>query len=349
MISGRTICFQNQAGSLLQPVRPMVLKTSSHRKNKKAAGRPCGFAADSWQLNVCSPPTMSFHFKRAEPLERAVRRVCRQHIGVALIHLRRSKHSAAVHGVRKEIKMLRAIFRLVRGEISLDVYRKTMKALRRTARLLAAPRDARVMLKAFEKLTGPAAARRFPKVQRLLQAYCRQEARRFRNDDSFDKAKSNLRKIKRRVAGLKIKTDGWPAIEPGLRQSFLRGRRDCESVRTQPSPGKFHQWRKQVRIFLCHLQVLCPAWPAAAYPMMKELNQVGKLLGDDHDLVLLKKFVASRGDGLAAEAKLLNQLIESRQKELRQTALKFGVRLYAETPAAVCARLKNHWHNWQDD
>src|SRR5690349_14351675 len=97
---------------------------------------------------------MSFHFKKTEPTDRAWRRVCREHLGAAQDRLRKSRHPASAHGVRKEIKKLRALFRLVREGIGRSAYRQAAKGLRRTAGLLAATRDARVRLQAFEQLAG---------------------------------------------------------------------------------------------------------------------------------------------------------------------------------------------------
>jgi len=291
---------------------------------------------------------MPFHFKKAESPAKGVRRVCREHIGEALGRLRKSRHPAAVHGVRKEIKKLRAIFRLVHGEIERDDYRKAAKTLRRTADCLAAPRDARVMLKAVEKLSGGGAARSFPKIQKALQKNCRRKTRRFRNEDSVALAEHFLRKINRRVADLKIKAVGWTAMEPGLRKSYRRGRMALKLSRKQPLPENFHEWRKHVKSFWYHLRLLCPEWPAAVRIMSDKLEQLGELLGDDHDLVLLKQFVAEHCTGQSREAAALNQLAESRQEKLRAAALKLGTRLYAETPAAVCARLGNYWNAWRD-
>src|SRR5208283_2499584 len=161
---------------------------------------------------------MPFRFKKSESPAKGVRRVCRERIGAALGGLRKSRHPAAVHGVRKEIKKLRALFRLVRGEIGRGVYRKGAKALREAAGSLTAPRDARVMLKAFEKLAGRN-ARRFAGIEKALQKNCRREARRFWKKDSAAAAGRILRKTGRRVGDLKIKTVGWAAIEPGLKQS----------------------------------------------------------------------------------------------------------------------------------
>lgn len=290
---------------------------------------------------------MTFHFQKAELTDRAVRRVCLDHVGEALKRLRQSRHPAAVHGVRKEIKKLRAILRLVRGQIGPGAYRRTARRLRQVADRLAAPRDARVTLQAFEKLAGPKAARQFRKIHQALRKNCRQETRRFRGDNSVRVAKQILRKICRRVADLKIKSAGWLAIEPGLRQSYRRGRLAYQLARRQRSAENFHRWRKHVKDLWHHLRLLCPAWPEPARAMLHDLEQLGELLGNDHDLVLLRQFVAERCKEQASAVAGLNQLIEARQKKLRAAALKLGAKLYAEKPVKVGAQLGKLWIAWR--
>src|ERR1017187_4387791 len=166
---------------------------------------------------------MPVHFKPAEPPARAVRRICQEHITEALARLRRSRHPAAVHGARKEIKKLRAVLRLVRGEIGRGVYRPAAKALRRAAGHLAATRDARVMFQAFAKLAGPGAARRFPILHQALQKHCRLETRRFRNDDAVAVAKRLLRKTRRPGGGQKAQALGWRQGAAGLKTNSPSG------------------------------------------------------------------------------------------------------------------------------
>ncbi len=290
---------------------------------------------------------MPDHFKRAEPVARAVRRVCRLHIGKALAHLRKASHPASIHCVRKEIKKLRAIFQLMRGAMSRSARRKIEKALHRAADRLAIPRDARVTLKAFEKLTGPEAAQRFPKIQKELQKNYRREARRFRDDDSVAEAKNILKKAGRRVGRLKIKPDGWTTFVLGMRQVYRCGRQTWQVVRQQPSPENFHKWRKHVKTLGHQFRLICPEWPAAVSTMADGLVRLGEQLGDDHDCFLLKQFIKEHSARQDTEATRLNELIASRQKKLRATALQLGARLYAEAPAVVCARLGTHWNVWR--
>jgi len=291
---------------------------------------------------------MPFRFKKSESPAKGVRRVCRERIGAALGGLRKGHRPAAVHGVRKEIKKLRALFRLVRGEIGRGVYRKGAKALREAAGSLTAPRDSRVMLKAFKKLAGRS-ARRFGGIEKALRKNARREAGRFHKDNSRTRAERLLRKTDRRVGDLKIKAAGWAAIEPGLKESYRRGCEACRIARKQPSPENFHDWRKHVKDLWHYFCLLYPAWPAEARAYTDELELLGRHLGEDHDLFLLRQFVAEHCSGQAGEAEALNRLLESRQKQLRAAALKLGSRLYAEPPAVICRRLGNYWNVWRGE
>ena len=292
---------------------------------------------------------MSVHFRKAEPPVRAVKRVARTHLHETLARLRRTGHPAAVHQARKEIKKLRAVFRLVQGEIKRRDYREAGKALRQTGHRLAIPRDARVMLKAFEGLIGEAGAKRFPEIARLLKRHYRQKSQEFQADDSITATRKDLRKVDRRVKRLRIEPGGWKTFESGVRRSYRLGWQACNEAHKRPLPEHLHEWRKQVKTFWHQLRLLCPHWPLAVRKMMDRLEELGELLGDDHDLSLLKQFVQEHSGGGQPELKKLNELIKARQQALRAAALKLGSRLYAEPPAVICAQLGKHWNSWYHD
>lgn len=289
---------------------------------------------------------MPFHFKKSESPAKAVRRVTRERISVARERLRNGDHPAAIHEVRREIKKLRAIFRLARGGVGPGRHRKSMKALRTAAGYLAAPRDARVMLKAFENLVGND-AQRFAAVEGLLRKHCRRETRRFQKTDFIAVADRILGKVERRVGGLKFKSSGWAAIEPGLKESYQRGRKAFTLVRRKPLPENLHDWRKHVKNLWYYFQLLRPAWPADMRAMTDDLEWLAGRLGEDHDLFLLDQFVKQKSGVLAARGAVLERLIQSRQKELRAAALTLGSRLYAETPETICRQLEKNWTDWR--
>jgi len=287
---------------------------------------------------------MPTRFKKAEPTDRALRRVCRKQLGEAQVRLRQSRQPVAVHGVRKEIKKLRAIFRLVREEIGRTAYRKARKSLRRAAGQLASARDARVMFQAFERLAGKGAARRFPVLHRMLKKHCRQATHRFNDEDSGARAARALRKTNRHLDRLKFTASGWAALDPGLRKSYQRGKLAEKLARRQPSPEHFHAWRKEVKTLWYQLRLLGADSPGITRTLTNKLNRLGELLGDHHDLVLLEQFVAEQPQD--AETAELNPLIEARQTKLRVAALKLGAQVYKKPAAKVGQQMGKDWSRW---
>jgi CHAD domain-containing protein len=286
---------------------------------------------------------MSFQFKQKESVDEAVRRVFRECVGEARGMLSRCGRPAAVHNVRKQIKKLRAILRLVRSEIGRDDYDKSVKPLRQVADGLTESRDAHTRLTAFLKLVGRAA--QFVDVEDNLRRHCQRESRRFRKNQFVAKAGRRLWKTGRRMDSLKIRaTDAW--IEPGLEQNYGLGRTALSLVRKNPSSENFHEWRKHVKDLWYCLLLLHLGLPVHTRAMTGRLESLSESLGDDHDLVLLREFVVEKCDRRRSGVKILLELIESRQAELRAEALKLGVRIYAETPEVFCRRVGADWSRW---
>jgi CHAD domain-containing protein len=284
------------------------------------------------------------HLKKSEPPVKALRRVCRGHVVAALDWLRKTGRPSAIHRVRKEIKKSRAIVRLVGDTKGRGANRKTAKNLRQVAHRLDGSRDARVMLQELKKLANGNAAQ-FLETRRALLKHSRREDRRFHKHASVA-AKRLLRKAERRVRKLKFAASGWAAIEPGLKRNYRRAQAMLKLAGRRPLPKNFHDWRKHVKNFRYHLEMLCPEWPPEIRALTGKLDRLGDCLGEDHDLFMLDQFVA--GQGVAREAAGLNRRITARQKKLRAEALKLGAAVFSEPAAVVCRRLEQHWDAWRD-
>jgi len=293
---------------------------------------------------------MPFHFRKREPVAKAMRRMCRERVDDALKTLKRGDHLKVVHNVRKEIKKLRAIFRLMRGEIGNKIYRRSNKALRAAAGGLTAMRDAQVKLIAFENLAKHfrhrLSARPFPKIKAALQKNCRDEERKFLEGRSVASVGKILRALKKNAVGLKTGSKGWKAIRPGLTRSYRRGQEALRTVHEDVSPENLHEWRKRVKDLGYHLRLLCRVWPKELQATTDELETLGELLGDDQDLVMLAEFAREKFQG-TGDADVLGRLIGLRQMELRAEALKIGERFYAEEPAYFCRRIGDYWKIWR--
>jgi CHAD domain-containing protein len=293
---------------------------------------------------------MPFHFKRKEPVAKAVRRLCSERLDGALETLEEAPKLEAVHNVRKEIKKLRSVLRLTRGEIGKKTFRRHNATLRKAADLLTAFRDAQVKLSALENLAKhfrhKLPAHPFPTIKIALQKNCRAEEKKLGR--SIKSLKDILRESKQELDDLKIKSKGWKAIAPGLKKIYSNGQKAFAMARRKSSDENFHEWRKRVKDLWHQLRLLYLARPNRLNHEVDGLEKLGTLLGDDHDLFMLKAFVTGRFLK-AEEAEALGKLTRSRQKELRSAALKLGWRFYREKPGHFCRRMEGYWKSWRND
>jgi CHAD domain-containing protein len=292
---------------------------------------------------------MVFRFKRKESVTKAVRRIGRGR----LVRIRQSLDDFgridAIHNARKEIKKLRAVLRLFQDKIGQDIYRKLNKDLRKAAEILTVPRDANVKFKALRELLRTAHLKNFHQLKNIASRNCRKEVRRFAKGKSIARIKQRLKEANHLIKNLKIHADDWGAIETGWRHSYHRGRLAYEQILKAPSAENFHKWRKRVKDLWYQQNLLCPVWPKKIRAPNGQLKALGELLGDDHDLAMLKQFIAeaSTREGNMEGVSTLKRLIETRKINLRATALKIGATFYAQPLQPVCAGLKRRWKTWR--
>jgi CHAD domain-containing protein len=289
---------------------------------------------------------MPFRFKKKESVARAVRRLCCERLEDALETLEKTARFEAVHGVRKEIKKLRSILRLTRGEIGKKTYQQHNQALRKAAGLLTTFRDAQVKLSALDELSkhfkGELPAQ--SEIRNALRDNCRAEEKKL--SVAIAPLKEILCESKEELDSLKIKARGWRAIGPGLKKIYGRGRGAFEMVGQIPSEEKFHEWRKRVKDLGHQLSLLYPARPRKLRDRTEKLEKLGDLLGDDHDLFMLREFVVKKFPR-THDINTFEGMIVARQEELRSAAVKLGKRVYREKPNRFSRRIGSYWRTWR--
>ncbi|MGA2244711.1 MAG: CHAD domain-containing protein [Verrucomicrobiota bacterium] len=288
---------------------------------------------------------MSEHLMRKESPGRALRRVCQNHAGRALASLQKKKVPQAVHDVRREIKMMRALFRLTCGALRGKEHRKTARVMRLAAKPLAASRDARVTRWTFENLVK-SKVRDFPNLRARLQTHASRAERQLKDFDSGAVAKFILKQVCHQLEDLGLKRLGWPDIRAGLEQSHARGRSAYELAKLKPSPENLHEWRKRVKDLWYQMDFLCPDWPSKTRALLGSLKKLGGELGRDHDLVLLGRF-SQEQCGPSSETARLQELIEARRKQCGAGIRQLGSRLYANEPKVVCDQVEKDWKAWR--
>jgi hypothetical protein len=146
-----------------------------------------------------------------------------------------------------------------------------------------------------------------------------------------------------RVDDWKLTRGGWEAIEPGLLRSYQQGRQTLADARRKPSLDDLHAWRKRVKDLWYHERLLTSICGPAVRGHAEDAGRLADLLGDDHDLGVLRQVLIRDHLDVAVDLDAVVKLIDYRRSELHTEAIHLGERVYAETPPAFGRRMKRSW------
>jgi CHAD domain-containing protein len=277
-----------------------------------------------------------------------LRRIARKQVGRAIAELNLDDRDEAVHQIRKRSKKLRALLRLVRPAAP-ELYRAENARIRDVARELSGARDDAASLGALGALAHEAGDR----LPAEVVVAVRHGLTGAEGDDSDPSAPSErvwteLIELRRRIDRdwkLPERVTGADAVAPGFRRSYAQGRDAFEELLDDPTTAALHEWRKRVKDHWYHCRLLRPVWPSVMKARASALNELSELLGDDHDLAVLRASLHADPDRFGGEANAgtTSTLLDRRRADLQRDAISLGRRVYADRPKAMERRIVRWW------
>lgn len=293
---------------------------------------------------------MAYRIARPDQVDAEIRQLMRDRLQQAIEHIDayQDGESTGIHETRKRIKEIRALLHLVQEDLG-NLHTAENQWFRERARMLGDIRDAQAMLEAFDKLKAHQAEQMpdtdldtfhrhlIEQVEQALQADINLPLRLKALQADFEAAQE-------RVSSWPLRHSGFKLLQTGLQDIYRRGRRAMRLAYAEPSAVHFHDWRKRVKDHWYHSRLLESIWPAELQVRIDALKTLSDLLGDDHDLEMLRGAVNQ--SGLSDQAQLVG-LLDQRQSELRHEAAALGQRLYAERPCGLRQRWAAYWCQWE--
>lgn len=258
------------------------------------------------------------------------------------------KHEA-IHQSRKLCKRIRATLRLVRDSIGEDVYKSANVFFRDASREMAAARDSYVLVKTVNGLEGAISA----EIHHILHTHLQAEHERISNElleqrDVSAEVAERVRVKRAEFAALPFTQTEIDAFK-GLRRVYKRGRKGLSaSIESQNDSHIHHNWRKRVKYFWHHCEMLEPLWPPLFADYAVELHLLSDFLGDAHDLFVLREMIAANPDWLAEAAReQVDTLLVDMETALYQKAYPIGLRLFGLETNGMWQWVKTMWKSWQ--
>jgi CHAD domain-containing protein len=293
---------------------------------------------------------MTFELKADESVARGVRRLLRGEIDKAEQALTGTGDGddSPVHDARKRFKKVRAVLKLARAALGEREYQCANARFRNAGRPLTEVRDAEVLVEALDGLKkrfGPEVAPGpFDCARQLLLARREETARRVLQEENALQTIADAVRKERRLGRLALGRKGWAALEGGLEDTYTRGRDGLALAEAAPTVENLHEWRKRVKDLRHQLEALSPARPGTLSELAEQLHDLGDLLGDDHDLAVLRRTLAETD---ADPDQALPPLLDRRRGELQRRALDLGRTLFRDPVETFTARLAGFWKAWR--
>jgi len=211
-------------------------------------------------------------------------------------------------------------------------------------------RDARILVDTFDKIMKQrgrhAPSRSFTAMRKELVSHQRGERQRvIEGEKAFAAVASAVDRALDRLDDW-VKVHGsWWSVGEGVERVYRRGRQALAAVRQKPPVEFLHEWRKQAKYLRYQLDLLRPLAPKPLTPLAKTIDRLGDLLGDDHDLAVLRREVAgdsARFGGPEALGPLLARIDRRRQK-LEHDAVTLGRQVFRDPPQTFGRRLRGYW------
>jgi len=299
---------------------------------------------------------MSFELQVDEDLPSGIRRIAKSEIEKVRESVGGSSEDSRdvrVHEARKSLKKLRALVRLVRPAVSGKAYRRENLAFRDAAKPLTEVRDAQVLIDTLDKVVRArsrgSGRRSFTGVRGELVRHRREVSDKVLDEEeAFTRVDSAMHDALERLDDWADVHDGWSSVGEGVQRVYRRGQLALAAASHQPTVEHFHEWRKQVKYLRHQLELLQPMKPAVLRPLTEKAERLGDLLGDDHDLAMLRRELAGdpeRFGGAHVIESLLERIDRGRQSLERQ-AVRLGRQIFHGTPGDFTRRLRGYWKAW---
>jgi len=300
---------------------------------------------------------MAYRIKRKERVGKGVRRILRAQLGRAVeaARDRGRPQDERVHEVRTRLKRSRAALELIGGDAGkrAKVSKKVDRRLRDLGRRLARPRDVVVQAHTFRVL-GARLSRELPAGLLERMRGVSEQLHRTLDEKTVERelrrTGRSLRRVRRRLRKTSVR-HGRRAIGRGITRTYREARRALAKVHGEPSPARFHEWRKQVKLLANELKIVGDAVPELATRYLAKVEKLGEILGHIHDLDCAAATAERhpRWFGSDADCEVVRGIVAEHRVALEREAFALAAGVFAGRPRDVRELVESGWKTWRHE
>lgn len=238
--------------------------------------------------------------------------------------------------------------------------RRAERAIGACADMVASVRDAAAAVTTFEGVRAALPVRMragTDGVRAALAERLRHEAQQLESPGKKMTGNRDVRKLRkalqRQQAGVEQwvpRGNGWRLVGPGVEAAYREARKTMARAYREPNGDTFHAWRRAVKAHRYQVRLLSSLAPDELEPRAKQLGQLAELLGEEHDLTLLRRALRANRFWLGEDGDTYYEVIrriDQQRREKRVRAQPLGEQLFSERPSALVRRLRQHFREFR--
>jgi CHAD domain-containing protein len=289
---------------------------------------------------------MSFRVRLGKPVAKELSRVMERQIERAEARLGTwsAEPETAFHDVRRRLKKVRAAARVGR-EVDEPLARAINASARDASRVLSAVRDADVVRAAAERLTravaddeAACALEKFAvRAARATPGQEEREALAARAADVLEETSAKVRRLRGGDAPSRCLHRAAARVVRRAERAFLAAHAGPAAAAVVDEAVR-HEWRKRVKELWNVGRLLRRVWPLAERPNVGLANDLGKMLGEERDLLLLSVRLksAARSCGGVDSRDAALAAVDAERVRLIAAARRLGAKVHAvDLPSAT--------------
>jgi CHAD domain-containing protein len=144
-------------------------------------------------------------------------------------------------------------------------------------------------------------------------------------------------------------SDAWFSIAEGVERLYKQARAAEQHAANSADEHALHVLRQRTQYLRYGLEEIVLEPSCLLDRLSRRLLRLSELLGEDHDLALLKTAVREQRTRFAREElRTVMSLIEDRRTRLQARARKHAARIYRIKAKRFAVQLEAQWHRWED-
>ncbi|TWT84147.1 CHAD domain protein [Planctomycetes bacterium CA13] len=294
---------------------------------------------------------MPFRFDVEQTVTRNLRQIATEQVRQSIAELSDPQldRTETVHNARKRCKKIRGLLRLVRPSVE-GIFRNENLHFRDAAQRLSEVRDADALVEAFELFRNEEGQSLSPDIldsiaDRLAKHSESVGISKVESDRRITEFLADMEAALERIPTWKCGCRGFRALRGGIEKTYSRGCETMTRAADIPSDDNLHQWRKRAKYHWYHVRLLRDYCRSKFKARAKRLKKLSDVLGDDHDLAVLRQFVIEHPDSVPSPGTMFEvvQAVDSRRHRLQHESQQIGKTLYVESPKSWTRHLEKRF------